>query len=50
MSRGEKFLRIDWYGSGLPGKDEPYKQEEVEPLEDRDIRHAGKGVFNRKDS
>jgi hypothetical protein len=45
MSRG--FLRIDWDGSGLSGKDEPYKQEEVEPL---DNRHAEMGVFNRKDS
>ena len=44
------FLRIDWDGSGLPGKDEPYKQEEVEPLDDGNIRHGEKGVFNRKDS
>jgi hypothetical protein len=42
MSRGEDFLRIDWDGSGLPGKDEPYKQEEVEPLDNRDIRHGKK--------
>jgi hypothetical protein len=34
------FLRINWDSPSLPGEDEPYNQEEVEPLDERDSRHG----------